>query len=407
MRVSSVLDIGNDRTTLEGIARPASAGLAAAGAVALSAAFAVARSAGRVDYALHALPGRLLFLDEHLAGIALFVGMLHVTLAGQVGVSSSADWPRSSAATSRFWRLVLPVLLGSGTLYEWANPSLVHADEARAGHKAPYLNFTFFRRADDCLLCGLVAHLAVLFGTILWPRLCPATRMSPWGWERWSGPSLLLLSVTATYASFDWIMSLHPHWASTIFGVYYFSGAMVGGLAALILAVAGLQVSGRLRTVISNAEHYHDLGKLLLGFVIFWGQIAFSQYMLIWYANIPEETVWYEPRLFGPWGWGGVGVVVRAFDRPVPGAHVTYKSSGAACCWHLGRMASLRPLARPAVAGDAPHEFPATSIRRNRPSADDRDGGLVSGGAGLDVGRPIPGADEICALGESLAFENY
>ncbi|MGO8748464.1 MAG: quinol:cytochrome C oxidoreductase [Thermoguttaceae bacterium] len=299
MRVSSVLDIGNDRTTLEGIARPASAGLAAAGAVALAAAFAVARSAGRVDYALHAYLADYCFWTSISLGSLFFVGMLHVTRAGWgVVVRRLAEILGCNFTVLAF--LFLPVLLGSGTLYEWANPSLVHADEALR-HKAPYLNFTFFgvRIIAYFVVWWLISRFYLERSSGQDSSGDPNVTV---GMERWSGPSLLLLSVTATYASFDWIMSLHPHWASTIFGVYYFSGAMVGGLAALILAVAGLQVSGRLRTVI-NAEHYHDLGKLLLGFVIFWGYIAFSQYMLIWYANIPEETVWYEPRLFGPWGW--------------------------------------------------------------------------------------------------------
>ena len=95
-------------------------------------------------------------------------------------------------------------------------------------------------------------------------------------------------------------MSLEPAWFSTIFGVYYFSGAAVGFLAALVLAALVVQGSGRLTGTIT-AEHYHDLGKLLFGFVVWWGYIAFSQYMLIWYGNIPEETVYYLKRQTGPW----------------------------------------------------------------------------------------------------------
>jgi hypothetical protein len=97
-------------------------------------------------------------------------------------------------------------------------------------------------------------------------------------------------------------MSLSPHWFSTIYGVYFFSGAVVAFFAAIILAAAALQLSGRLKNSIS-IEHYHDLGKLLFAFVIFWGYIAFSQYLLIWYANIPEETQWYLARQSGPWVW--------------------------------------------------------------------------------------------------------
>ena len=96
--------------------------------------------------------------------------------------------------------------------------------------------------------------------------------------ERLSGPALLLLALTVTFASFDWLMSLDPRWYSTIFGVYYFSGAIVGFLAAVILLAMLLQRGGRL-TASVTVEHYHDLGKLLFAFVIFWGYIAFSQYL--------------------------------------------------------------------------------------------------------------------------------
>ena len=103
-----------------------------------------------------------------------------------------------------------------------------------------------------------------------------------------------------TFAAFDWLMSLAPDWFSTIFGVYFFSGAVVGFLAAVILLAVLLQAGGRL-TASVTVEHYHDLGKLLFAFVIFWGYIAFSQYMLIWYANIPEESDWYRVRQRGGW----------------------------------------------------------------------------------------------------------
>jgi hypothetical protein len=105
-----------------------------------------------------------------------------------------------------------------------------------------------------------------------------------------------------SFAAIDWLMSLMPQWYSTIFGLYYFSGTTVGSLAAMIVLSMALQTRGRLTTSVT-IEHYHDLGKLLLGFVIFWGYIAFSQYLLIWYADLPEETQWYLVRQSGPWRW--------------------------------------------------------------------------------------------------------
>jgi hypothetical protein len=113
--------------------------------------------------------------------------------------------------------------------------------------------------------------------------------------QRYSAPSLLLLGLTLTFGAFDLLMSLDPHWYSTMFGVYFFAGAAVATFAAMIVAVRLLHAAGFLRAAI-NEEHYHDLGKFLFAFVFFWGYIAFSQYMLIWYANLPETVTWFARR---------------------------------------------------------------------------------------------------------------
>jgi len=109
-----------------------------------------------------------------------------------------------------------------------------------------------------------------------------------------------VLGVTLTLASFDWIMSLEPGWYSTIFAVYNFAGLFLAGLAATIVIAVWLGRAGPLQEVL-NDEHLHDLGKLLFAFSTFWMYIWFSQYMLIWYANIPEETVYFIPRVRGAW----------------------------------------------------------------------------------------------------------
>jgi hypothetical protein len=125
-------------------------------------------------------------------------------------------------------------------------------------------------------------------------------KVAPW--------ALLLFSLTITFASFDWLMTIEPAWFSTIFGAYYFAGCAVAIFSVLILFAIFLQWQGMAMHVIT-VEHYHELGKLLLGFVVFWGYMAFSQYMLIWYANIPEETVWYLVRQTGSWTWVSLGLL--------------------------------------------------------------------------------------------------
>jgi hypothetical protein len=111
---------------------------------------------------------------------------------------------------------------------------------------------------------------------------------------------LIVFAVTFWLASFDWVMSLEPNWASTIFGIYNFAGMFSSGLALLILFVLWLRRSGPLRDFV-NEEHLHDLGKLLFAFSTFWMYIWFSQYMLIWYADISEETAYYVARLHNAW----------------------------------------------------------------------------------------------------------
>lgn len=119
---------------------------------------------------------------------------------------------------------------------------------------------------------------------------------------QWFSPvGLILFAVSASLAAIDLLMSLEYEWFSSIFPIYVISGAAVGFFALFALTLLVLQGAGRLRTAVT-AEHYHDIGKYLFGFVFFWGYVAFSQYLLMWYGNIPEETQWYLTRQSGPWG---------------------------------------------------------------------------------------------------------
>jgi hypothetical protein len=118
--------------------------------------------------------------------------------------------------------------------------------------------------------------------------------------RRFAGPAIIVLALTQTFASIDWIVSLTPHWYSTMFGVYFFAGSFVGFIALLSVVAAAMRGAGLLETVIT-AEHLQDLGKFLFAFTAFWAYIAFSQFFLIWYANLPEETIWFKARLEGSW----------------------------------------------------------------------------------------------------------
>ncbi len=181
--------------------------------------------------------------------------------------------------------------------------------------KAGYLNKGFF-------------YARALFYFLVWALF--ATRFFTWSTDQdgskdpkltlkaqsFSAPGTFLFGITTTFAAFDWIMSLEPAWFSTIFGVYYFATGVVSSLALLILVTMALRDAGPLKGAVT-VEHYHDLGKLMFGFNVFWAYIGFSQFMLIWYAALPEETTWYHHRWdHAPWSTVSLAIVFGHFVLP-------------------------------------------------------------------------------------------
>lgn len=192
----------------------------------------------------------------------------------------------------------IPIIFGMHDLYHWTHHDVV-AQDAILSKKVGYLNTPFF-------LIRAAIYFAIWFGlgslirkyslkqddgreTDLYIRL-----------RRIAAPGMFLFAFSLTFASFDWLMSLDPHWYSTIFGVYIFSGSYLTIIAFMTLFTMFIQSRGILKNEVT-VEHYHDYGKLLFGFTIFWAYIAASQYFLIWYGNIPEETEWFLHRWEGSW----------------------------------------------------------------------------------------------------------
>jgi len=136
--------------------------------------------------------------------------------------------------------------------------------------------------------------------------------------QRAAAPGMIAFGITITLAAVDLLMSLQPHWTSTMIGVYFFSGCVLAGLVVLTITARWLQARGRLEGAVTT-EHYHDLGKLIFAFVVFWGYIAFSQYMLIWYANMPAETQFFVPRQIGPWGAVSLALLFGQLLIPMAG----------------------------------------------------------------------------------------
>ena len=194
--------------------------------------------------------------------------------------------------------LFVPVLGGVHELFHWTHHEAVQHDALLAA-KAPYLNLPFFV-ARALLYFVVWSALAWVFYRRSVGQDRDGAPQATARLQRLSGPAIILFALTVTFAAFDWLMSLDPHWYSTMFGVYYFAGCVVAIFAFLALVGLVLRRAGVLAEVIT-IEHYHDLGKLLFAFTVFWTYIAFSQFMLIWYGNLPEETIWYARRLVGSW----------------------------------------------------------------------------------------------------------
>ncbi len=209
--------------------------------------------------------------------------------------------------------LFIPLLFGLHDLYHWSHADAVAAD-ALLAKKAPYLNSGFFivRTIGYFVIWYLLARS--LYKISLAQDHHPSDKQTH-KMRRLSAPGMLLFALTLTFASFDWLMSLDAHWFSTIFGVYIFSGTVLAVISFVTLFALMLRTKGILKETIT-VEHYHDLGKLLFGFTVFWAYIAFSQYFLIWYANIPEETIWFQHRWQGSWKYVSLLIVFGHFVLP-------------------------------------------------------------------------------------------
>ena len=234
-------------------------------------------------------------------GCLFFVTLQHLVRAGwSVTVRRLFEF---GASTMPFMLLLslpvlVPTMLGNSGLYVWTDPEIAKTDHL-IHHKAPYLNLPFF-----------LVRVAIYFG--LWIMMAryfvglSKAQDKDGDWTRTAraqghaAPLMIFFGLTLTFAAVDFIMSLEPHWYSTIIGVYYFATSVMSSMATVILLAKFLQSRGKVTSVIT-VEHYHDLGKLLFAFTFFWAYIAFSQYMLIWYANIPEGTIWYQHRQHGQW----------------------------------------------------------------------------------------------------------
>ncbi len=273
-----------------------------------------------------------IFILTLALGAFFFTLIQHITAAGW-GVAVRRVAEAQAANLQWLWVLFLVPMFwlvatnhswegrghGLALIWPWADLSHLTAESPAEGAvvsaKSAYLNPTFFliRATIYFVFWGLASRWFLQASRAQDQTGDPAISKRM---RFMAAPALILFALTSTFAAFDWIMSLSPAWFSTMFGIYFFAGLCASGFSAIAIACLRLQSLGYLRGVI-NSEHYQDLGKMIWAFgIVFWAYIAFSQYMLIWYGNLPEETVWFIARQVGDWSMVSVALILGHFAIP-------------------------------------------------------------------------------------------
>ncbi len=209
--------------------------------------------------------------------------------------------------------MFLPILALSSTIYPWLDPARAHGDHL-IHEKSGYLNQTFF-----LIRCAVYFVTRIGFALFFYKNSraqdASGDRVLSEKMQGAAAPATALFALSISFAAFDWMMSLDPHWYSTMWGVYTFAGALVGSHAVLSMATRKINVE-RWGGDLVTTEHQHDVGKYTFAWVVFWAYIGFSQFMLIWYANIPEETIFYRHRWEHGWSTVSLALLVGHFIVP-------------------------------------------------------------------------------------------
>ena len=264
------------------------------------------------------------FLQSYLVGFMFVVGitigclgltMVHHLTGGAWGMMSRRIWEAATRTLPLLVVMFIPIAVSLPKIYKWAAPEA--AADPIIQMKAPYLNETFF-------IVRAVLFFAIWIGLAYFlngwskqqdekaPQLPGAEDRK---FRVVSGPGLVLWVLTVTFMSVDWVMSLDPHWYSTIYGVIFIGGQGLAAIAFTILMIAMLANREPFASVM-RTEQLHDLGKLMLAFVMLWAYFSFSQFLIIYSANLPEEIPFYLERFHGGWGWLSIALVIGHFALP-------------------------------------------------------------------------------------------
>ena len=258
------------------------------------------------------------YLVAYLVAIGLPLGclgllMLHHLVGGRWGFVIQRLLEAGVRTLPLLALLFLPLAAGAHELYLWARPQVVAADPLLR-QKSLYLNLPFFYGRA-------VVYFAVwlALGQLLSRWSVEQDRSGDAGLvgrlQNLSGPGLVLYMLTVTFAMIDWVMSLEPHWYSTVYGMAFVISDALAALALVIGIAAALAQDGPLARV-AGADQFHDLGNLLLAFVMLWAYLGFSQFMIMWMENLHEEIPWYLHRSAGGWQVAALLIVALQFALP-------------------------------------------------------------------------------------------
>ncbi|MBW8877710.1 MAG: hypothetical protein JF614_22305 [Acidobacteria bacterium] len=243
----------------------------------------------------------------------LAISLLHHMTRGAWGLVIRRVLEAASRTLPLLLVLALPLAFGMKDLYEWARPEAVRADVLLQA-KAPYLNVPFFflRLVIYFLIWGgfayAVGRLSLRQDRQPDPGLTRKMQLI-------AGPGLAAYCLAVTFASVDWLMSLQPRWFSTIYGVYLMGSQGLAALAFLITFALWLSRREPMSQVL-QPRHFHDWGKLFFAFVMLWAYFSFSQFLIIWAGNLPEEISFYWVRMQGRWGLVFLAIALFHFLLP-------------------------------------------------------------------------------------------
>lgn len=259
------------------------------------------------------LTSYLYFLSIALG--ALFFSMIFFLTRSSWSVTVRRITESFMITLPAFALLFIPVALGAKHIFEWMTPEQIDPFYMPLYEtKAPYLNTGFFY--------GRAALYFVIWTGLSWLFWSSSRKQDESGdpgitrrLQALAAPGIALGALSLTFAAFDWNMSIDWHWFSTIYGVIYFAGGFMACFALLVVVALQLKGEGIFKGIIET-EQLHGAGKMMFGMMCFWAYVSFSQLILIWYANIPEETLWYAHRMEGSWTYVSILLGVGHFGLP-------------------------------------------------------------------------------------------